>query len=90
MKHKLVMSMEKLVLEQKKMSKRNEKGYKHIKLGFLALVFGAVSAILCIDYKTYWSYLLLSNWFSLIAFFTCWAVNGLTELKPQVILTWSS
>lgn len=51
------MSMEKLVLKRTLMkevgkensAKRNEKGYKHVKLGFPTSVFGAVSAINCID-----------------------------------------
>lgn len=50
------MSMEKLVLKRtflkvgkEELSKQNEKGYKHIKLGFPTSVLGAISAVNCID-----------------------------------------
>lgn len=57
MKHELFTSKEKLVLKKsllkevgkEKWAKQSEKCCKHIKLGFSTSVFGAVSAINCID-----------------------------------------
>lgn len=83
-------SSQKITAERSREGKSSKAKREMLKycMGFSVSVFGAVCAINDIYWFRKVSDLPAAiSYFSLTAFFTCWAIDGLAEMKPQVFLT---
>lgn len=91
-------SSQKITAERSREGKSSKAKREMLKycMGFSVSVFGAVCAIndgaVCAINDIYWFRKVSDlpaaiSYFSLTAFFTCWAIDGLAEMKPQVFLT---
>lgn len=83
-------SSQKITAERSREGKSSKAKREMLKycMGFSISVFGAVCAINDIYWFRKVSDLPAAiSYFSLTAFFTCWAIDDLTEMKPQVFLT---